>query len=154
MVQKDEPNQYLAYEGSTAQNAAGQIDVLSVQIYSAPQYGGPTTPGTYSLEGSNYETCGLCVLIYAGCDSSSCAKTYFADEGSVTITELDGSFAATLNGVKLKEVTINPVTFASTPVPGGELWCLDGTKCGTALNTRRWKRVDGRRPHCVMPLSG
>lgn len=101
-------------------------DAVLVQIYN--DYDGPTEPGTYSLDGINFADCGLCLLAFSDCEGDSCAKTFYAEKGSVEITSLDGiggQFAATLNNVVFDEVTINGDTFVSTPVPGGETWCVN-----------------------------
>lgn len=115
----------LTYEGHTSTSPPD--DIFSVQIYSS--WNGPTTPGTYSLDGINYADCGLCLLIYQGCTTTECAKTFYADAGSVEITSIGvegDTFAATLHDVVFKEVTIDSSTYQSTPVPGGETWCMDG----------------------------
>ncbi|TNF32647.1 MAG: hypothetical protein EP329_09525 [Deltaproteobacteria bacterium] len=102
--------------------------VLSFEFY-AGDYGGASAPGTYDLSGSNYETCGNCVLVRTGCNSASgtCQKTYYADAGELVIDrwETGGKFSGHLQGVVLKEVTIDPTTYHSTPVAGGGEWCLD-----------------------------
>ena len=52
---------------------------------------------------------------------------FTADSGSLVITSIGttgGQFAGSLSNVELIEVTIDPSTFVSTPVPGGENWCL------------------------------
>jgi hypothetical protein len=115
---------YMAY------NATGfPMDLLSVEIYAS--YNGPTTPGSYTLEGgpdSNFETCGLCPLIYTYSTAGDPAKVYYADTGTVEITSIGtigGTFAATFHNLIFREVTIDSATFHSTVVPGGEVWCIN-----------------------------
>lgn len=108
----------------------GRFDILSVQVYPEAPYNGPTTPGTYAIDGSNYADCGLCILVYASCDSnlSNCATTYFATSGSVVIDALPPQSAdldLTLSGVELEEVTIDANSYVSTPVADGSLWCME-----------------------------
>ena len=102
-------------------------DALRVQIYN--DWGGPTEPGTYSLDGINYADCGLCLLVYSGCTAGGpCAKTFYAEAGSVEITAIGGvgsQFTAVLHDVVFDEVTIDPQSYVSTPVDGGETWCID-----------------------------
>ncbi len=109
-------------------------DSLAIEIYDEPP-----TAGSYTL-GENYETCLYCVLIYTDCDESSCGSTLLATGGTLNITEVGvdgGRFTGTLTNAQFEEVAINEDTFRSTPVPGGELRCVDsysfdifiGTSC-------------------------
>lgn len=102
------------------------FDRILVQIYS--DFGGPTEPGTYTLDGINYADCGLCLLAFSGCETgASCEKTFYAEQGEVEITALGGvgdQFAAVVKNVVFDEVTIDQNTFQSTPVQGGEDWCV------------------------------
>jgi hypothetical protein len=101
-------------------------DVMSIQMYEG--YDPPESPGTYSLNGSNYATCGLCLLLFKNCGTQECEKTYYADVGDVELTALGSGLGSTFSGilhdVEFKEVTIDDQTFESTPVPGGETWCV------------------------------
>ena len=100
----------------------------TVDPYAAP-YNGPAGPGNYSLQGSNYADCSLCLFVFAGCnDDYDCEEIYFADEGWMRIEAMAGPdepFAATFTGVKSREVTIDEGSFESTPVPVGATWCVD-----------------------------
>ena len=101
-------------------------DKMMVQIYT--DFDGPTEPGTYDLNGINYKDCGLCLMANSDCNGDSCDKTFYAEQGSVTITSLGGlgdNFAAEFHNVVFDEVTIGS-DYVSTPVPGGETWCVDG----------------------------
>ncbi|MBT6433940.1 MAG: hypothetical protein HOK28_12645 [Deltaproteobacteria bacterium] len=113
-----------------AQNSLGSPrDLLMLSSFQG-NFNGPTEPGTYSVEGSNYADCGLCLLALTGCtEGGTCEKYFYADVGSVTITEFGQNgetFAGELNSVVFKEVTIDPDTYVSTPVAGGETWCMNG----------------------------
>lgn len=120
-------NQSPQYVGLS--NQGSPYDALLVQSYTADPYNGPTAPGTFSLDGTNFEDCGLCVLFLAECTDNECDKRFYADAGEVEITTLSPSigshFAATLRDVVLKEVTIDETTYRSTPVAGGEERCLN-----------------------------
>ena len=102
---------------------------FQIASFQASPYNGPTGPGQYSLTGSNYEDCSLCILIVSGCDSNySCDQIFFADEGELNITRLSnqgGPFLAELSNAVLREVTLDPQTYRSTPIVGGETWCID-----------------------------
>ena len=104
---------------------------LTLEGYGA--YDGPTSTGTYALrpEDGSYETCGLCIILRTGCNGDTCAKTFMPapGQGSLTLTELGVAgqkIVGTLDGVRLREVTIDANTFATTPVAGGEAQCLSG----------------------------
>ena len=101
----------------------------SIQIQSLSDWNGPTTPGTYSLDGLNFADCGLCLLAYTNCTEDSCEKTLYAEEGELEITEIgtsDGDrFTARFKNVVFREVTIDDSTFRSTEVPDGQTWCIN-----------------------------
>jgi hypothetical protein len=107
---------------------------LSIENYAS--FGGLTAPGTAQIrpDDESYETCGLCIILRTGCTPSGCAKTFMpvAGQGSINVTELGGvgqRFVGTLNGLQLREVTIDPASFATTPVApdaGGTTQCLSG----------------------------
>ena len=131
---------------------AGRTDVISVASYA--DWAGPTTPGTYSLDGINYADCGLCLIIAADCDSNSCAKTFYADAGTVDITAIgfgEGEqFQGTLQDVVFTEVTIARDTFESTPVPGGETWLVDNLEFnGFVSSAPQAGECDSGRFDCI-----
>lgn len=128
---------------------------LAIELYSSGNYTGATTTGSYDLAGHDYASCSNCVVIRADCAGGTCAKTFFADEGSLVITEWGGpggSFKAQLVGVKAKEVVINPQTFASTPVVGGQTWCLDGLTVEAGIKSIPIS--DRTQPECVANGTG
>ena len=119
-----------AYKVRESPVEPGRFDILSVQIYPEAPYNGPTMSGTFELDGSNYADCGLCLLVYAGCDSnlSNCTTTYFATSGSVLIESVppqSEQLDLTISAASFEEVTIDASTYVSTPVPDGALWCLE-----------------------------
>ena len=104
-------------------------DVIEMQMYQGEPYYGPTEPGSYDLNGINFRDCGLCVVVRQGCDGQQCAKTFYAEQGTIDISAIGAvgeRFAATFSGVVLDEVTIDQQTFVSTKVAGGETWWIDG----------------------------
>ena len=115
---------YLAF---STKNAPGDMFVLD-SFQGSPYYGADE-PGTYSFEGTNYVDCSLCFVIWYQCDEEyNCEKAFLADEGSIEITSMDGAgsiFQATLKDVVLHEVSIDTESYISTPVAGGDTWCLD-----------------------------
>ncbi len=124
-------DQYLGWMGYSAD--AYPVDVVSVEMYFG--YGTPApphNPGTYPLAATadeqNYSTCGTCVLVRQNCNEGvGCSRSFLATGGSLVISST-GVVGATLSGslqnVNLQEVTINPDTFQSTPVQGGQTWCI------------------------------
>lgn len=105
---------------SVDQRSRLRIDLLA-------KWGGPSGPGTYSLNGVNYRDCGLCVIAYTECEEGACGKILYADQGTVVINELGAlpgqQIAGTLKNVVLREVTLGP-DWRSSPVEGGSTWCL------------------------------
>lgn len=139
---------FFAYQAQSAE--APPLDIFMLQSYQGAPYLGPSAPGSYDLAGANFEDCGLCLLALGGCTGpQTCAKSYFADEGVVHVSEWEegGSFAGTLEGVLLREVTIDD-SYHSTPVPGGETWCMDGY----SFDVPWVKKVT--MPECVTAGSG
>ena len=112
------------YDGSTSESPYDRIELLSLT-----DWGGPTAPGTYELDGISYADCGLCLLAHKGCNSGECEQTFYAQEGTVEISELNfegsGQLTARLNHIVFREVTINPSTSSATEVPEGQTWCLE-----------------------------
>ena len=102
---------------------------LQIMSYQADPYYGPTGPGSYDLSGLNYADCALCMLVVQSCDESyNCAKGFFIESGTLEIDQMSsygGTFGAALVNASFVEVTINPDTYESTPVVGGERWCVD-----------------------------
>jgi|GEM_PF-3547920 len=111
-----------------AQSTLGApVDVLSIEIYA--DLGGATTPGTYPLSDENYDTCGNCVLIQTDCDANlnTCDKTFLATGGTLTIVATGGigdAFTASLSDLVFTEITYD-ADYHSTPVAGGEDWCIE-----------------------------
>ena len=102
-------------------------DIVKIEIYPGDPYYGPTDPGIYSVDEINYQDCGLCVLAFKNCDSTGlCDAMFYADEGSVTIDSFGGVFVGSFADIVLREVTISPTTFLSTPVLDGPCWEADG----------------------------
>lgn len=143
------------FQGVSTTDTAVPVDALAIELYTSGSYTGATTVGTYPLEGHDYASCSNCVLVRAGCSGSTCAKTFFADVGSLVITQWDGPggrFKANLVGVTAREVTIDENTFASTPVPGGETWCLDGLTVDAEIKSIPVS--DRTQPECVANGTG
>jgi hypothetical protein len=136
----DGTDEWFTYYALTAETSP--YDALGIELY--PGYGAAPTlgAGTYTLGATaaeqSYATCGVCVLLYGGCDDTAqtCAKTYFAQTGTLTITALDNAsgFVASLANATLAEVTIdsNNVT---TKVPGGATWCFPSHSINAELTT-------------------
>lgn len=109
------------YDGSL--NADVKFDNLSIQLFKG--LGAFTTgeivPGVIALDGAeaNYETCGACVLIYTDLDPDAGFvedSVYMASGGTINLMTLTPNIKGTLSGVTFTHVTIDPDSFASTPV--------------------------------------
>lgn len=105
------------------------FDELQITSYQGAPFYGPSTPGSYSLDGSNYGDCGLCVMLVTSCnDGYQCDRVHLADQGTLEVVdfgERSGQFRARLRDVVIREVELDPYTYWSTPVPGGDTWCVD-----------------------------
>ncbi len=111
------------------------VDTLKIELVASA--GGATAAGTFTITDDDYDICANCVLVYQGCDAdlANCAKTFFAQSGTLTITtfgESGGQFTGTLTDVTLVEVTIDG-DFKTTPVADGETWCLDSYAFDTTI---------------------
>ncbi len=137
------------YDAVSAENTP--FDRISIQSLS--DWNGPTTPGTYTLDGINYADCGLCLLAYSDCGDQACDKTFYAELGDVEITDIgfdDGlDFAGVLRDVVFEEVTIDSGTFRSTPVPGGETWCFGEFEFGATISQPQAAECDPNTYSCV-----
>jgi len=125
--------------GSTLYELAGDFglgspalsDVLSLEFY-----GGGT--GVFDLgagSATDYATCEQCVVIYADYDETTgqAAATYFQSGGSLALAVAPGAegFSAAFSDLTVTEVTIDPVSYTSTPVAGGACYTAAGA---VALN--------------------
>jgi len=124
--------QYYAYNGETL-----PVDQLAIEIYQG-DFGGPETAGVYELTGTelNYATCGLCVRLFEDATQDTIARQYFATAGTVDIDSIGvvgGTFAGTLTGLEMVEVTITAGTFESTPVANGQTWCIPSLPFSAAI---------------------
>ena len=119
-------------------NASEPYDMLQVEIYGG-DFGGPTGPGTYQLDGSNYATCGLCVVARTNCSQNAgCQKTFYASEGVVQIDTFSADadrLVATVQNIVMQEVTIDSQSYQSTPVAGGQSWCIAETRLDGVFQT-------------------
>lgn len=74
-----------------------------------------------SSDNSNYATCSTCVVVYQDNDpNNGPAKTFFQTSGKIDLgTSTMPAASGTMTDVTLVEVTIDSMTYESTPVPGG-----------------------------------
>jgi len=107
----------------------GPDGTLSLEFYSVGEGGllptAPSGPGDYELAANpddrNYATCTTCALL------RSPERRFFATSGTIRVNAIDvagRSINATLVDATFVEVTIDPVTFVSTPVSNGLEWCV------------------------------
>lgn len=106
--------------------ASGQLsggsdpDSAELQLFSADD-------GTFDLgsgDNANYATCEQCTLYAEDLTGIAATKYYFPDQGLLQILDIPGTnpLPIAFSGVRLVEVTIDPDTYVSTPVPGGDCW--------------------------------
>lgn len=98
-------------------------DLLDLEIYDG-------SPGTFELSAgndANYATCAHCVLLHRDINpDTGPAKTFFQTAGTLTYTdaaaETQTELDVQISGLRLVEVTFDPNTYESTPVPNGECY--------------------------------
>ncbi len=77
----------------------------------------------------SYATCQRCIRLFQDNDGNVAGPQFFQSTGTMDIdpesTQLEGAFTATLTGVRLVEVEIDPNTLETVPVPDGA--CIDIT---------------------------
>jgi len=102
-------------------------DFSTIEFY----FMGAPAPGTWDLSmgaDANYATCVHCVLLYQDVPMMGAAnKLFFQESGTMAVTAFGANpnmCAGSLTNVKVIEVTIDPVTFTSTPVPGGACYTI------------------------------
>jgi hypothetical protein len=128
---------YDATNGDTS-----SFEALSVQIYDGAHP--HTSPGTYTItaKDTSYKSCANCFLFHTGCWRSlgtlQCEKVLMPRVGSTyTINNVGFSLGSTLDidieHMEFQEVTIDPDTYATTPVAGGDTWCLDDVNASATL---------------------
>jgi len=113
----------LVYNGWSAPQDSG--DLLIVELWF--KYGATSTPHSHVFTSENYSTCHTCVVLKTGCQDSDCQRTFLVQSGTLNVTTLDGGnnvIAGTVADLVATEVTIDPSTAVSTPVSGGETWCV------------------------------
>jgi hypothetical protein len=101
---------------------APAIDELDAEFYS-------NAVGSFSLAtgaNNNYATCNQCVSFSRDYTDPVQTKFFFQSGGLLTLSLAPGTnpLAITLSNTRLVEVTLDPTTFFSTPVPGGECYDL------------------------------
>ncbi len=117
----------LLYDGDTAPVRKVQLEL----------YTGSRSPFVHAFTGENFATCSVCLSLLDDCDGTQgdCTVQYLAQSGTVELTAYNDTAAeGTFTGVTAIEVTIDPNTFESTPVPGGQGWCLDTLAFATVVS--------------------
>ena len=133
----DVPNDQFLYTAfSSNPQRMDPYAFISFEVY--PYLGGAVEPQTYDFPGVNYADCSTCLLVFADCmRPQGCQTIFLVESGTAVVTAADtmngAPFQATFNDVVLREVTIDTDTFESTPVPGGESWCIDNFPANTLV---------------------
>lgn len=124
--------EYFLYSGDNGDTAP--FDTLYLEIYGASTLG----PVDFTFTGENYDACSTCLTIEANCTDGTCTQTFLVREGTLSIsaaaTTQDAPFQATLSNLVLDQVTIDSETSTSTPVAGGDVWCIDQIDIDTTID--------------------
>lgn len=124
--ERDDELGLLFYTG--VRGAAPMIERLTIDLYFS--LGAADEPHDFTFTAESLADCHTCVMLRSDCDESSCTngKAFLVQSGTLSV-ETIGAIGTTLTGslqsANFVEVTINPGDLETTPVPGGESWCLD-----------------------------
>jgi hypothetical protein len=132
---KVSPSGAVRFYFQTVDADAASSSVVVLELDSAA--GVPTVPVTLDAAFAGFNGNGVFLYVLKGWKGgaiqgweSAYDQILVPSQGTITITSLStdmgGKFTATLDGVQLLESTIDPQTYAATPVSHGETWCLDG----------------------------
>jgi len=109
-------------------------DMISFEFYSPdPADSSYPQTGTFDLASAvnaNYATCQQCIVVYQDyADPDTPTKTFFQTAGSITIDShtipgVTPAIGLSWDNVAIAEVTIDPDTFVSTLVPGGDCYTI------------------------------
>jgi hypothetical protein len=123
-----------AVQFTAALNGDATPDLFELELYKgyAAFSMSPIAPGTYQITGEelNYASCGVCPRIFTDYDPATMMNAdqqYFATGGTVIIDSITPNFTGSVSNLTFEEVTVNPTTFMSTPVPGGCQTAVMGT---------------------------
>ncbi len=110
-------------------NALDGTNLMQIELYD------PAT-GSFTL-GENYATCNNCVLMVTDYNpgDGTYDKLLLAREGTLDISSITTNFSGSINNAILEEVTIDPSTFVSTPVPGGLEICINNFLFNTPIGS-------------------
>ena len=112
-----------------------------VWIETRAYLGGPSGPGTYTLQNSNYQDCPLCLITGIDCeyDASAgrpfCQRYFFAGEGVVEIFSVTPNFDARIESAYLYEIDVEGLDFwaMSIAVDNFAGWCLEDVSVSGAI---------------------
>jgi hypothetical protein len=121
---------------TAALNTGSTVDFFDLVLFAgAGAFTGTNVqPGTYTIDAieSSYDTCGVCVLIYA--DTTSTGSTlqfkaqYLANAGTVTITEVSPKLVANFSNLRFRHVDIDSASGQTTVIDDG---CSTSVSSGT-----------------------
>ena len=120
----------LAAEGGFLYLAAADSQTAPASVFGLELLLDVRATGPYDFTDENYATCERCARIDADCAApGDCGKIFLVYAGHMDISAWDdpgGHFTATFTDLRAREVTIaNELPMTSTPVEGGETWCVD-----------------------------
>lgn len=125
---------YFLYSGDSGD--MDPIDTIYLELYT--DAGAMLAPQTFVFSGENYDVCSTCLTIEANCTGGVCTQTFLVTSGNLAITAAagmqDAPFQANLSDLVLTEVTIDENTNTSTPVAGGDIWCIDLIEIDTTID--------------------
>ena len=137
-----------------------RADGHQLRLESYAEFGGPQAPGRFAIDAreADYATCGLCLVLRTDCadGGSACGATWMPvpDSGAVEFAALgveEGeALTGAVEGLRLREVTIDPDNYTTTVVPdGAEIaladWAFDAS---LEVECSGHGHMHGERCHC------
>lgn len=109
---------------------------FSFEIYN--EFGGVVTTQSFTFSGESYADCGVCLLAFR-CSTADQCDTFLAQKGDVTISQIgtnDGDmFEASFTDLEFAEVDVDMDTFETTPISGGDSWCIPSLTASETVTT-------------------
>ncbi len=123
------------YRMTAVLDGAAMPDALQVELWDnyGAFAGGAVTAGTFTIAGAEteYDTCGVCVVLYGDVDPATGAvgEFYLAESGTVQIDSIAGTLTGSISGVSFRK--LDPMT--GTPIADGCASAMGGASFSSMI---------------------